>query len=488
MSISKETLFAGYPHRQKRRCRLTATLAIVVCFVLFSFGARDRIRGLSSSVASSSTSPSTSIASSILPSPVAGSKGCTIDRDAVQRYQLQGSVKYTRRDINVRLSDKAQPLSTRMEMALLDDTPPVDLSNPDATAICPAAINVEVPFSPGSVEASHLDFAISTSADRLMDAMDAFEHWAGGNNARIFALIEPLADTRRIQRKAQALGLALHLLESGEDYEKRYSSLVTILSDNAREETKWSCIMDDDTFFPSMPRLVDMLSRYDETKPYWIGGLTESQAQMAMFGIIAYGGAGMFLSRPMLHKLQDVWGECDALNEHGDGKIAHCIYQHTSTKLTIEPRLHQLDLFADASGFFEASRSMPVSLHHWKSYFQADMVKLSAVSSICGNECLLRQWRFADGWILTNGYSVIQYSDKSTDTRVMEKTWDDLNGSTDESFISALGPLRGKDPNKISYRLEDTITEQGQVRQFYIHRSGLESSNDHILELVWHLV
>jgi hypothetical protein len=149
--------------------------------------------------------------------------------------------------------------------------------------------------------------------------------------------------------------------------------------------------MDDDTFFPSMARLVEFLKQFDETQPHWIGRMSENEAHVAIFGVIAYGAAGVFFSRPLLDQLGNVWDQCGGATEHGDGRIAQCIYQYTTTKLTIEPDLHQLDLKTDAAGFFEAGRSQPFSVHHWKSYFDADMVKLSAISTLCGDECVLRQ-------------------------------------------------------------------------------------------------
>jgi hypothetical protein len=71
---------------------------------------------------------------------------------------------------------------------------------------------------------------------------------------------------------------------------------------------------------------------------------------------------------------------------------------------------------------------------------------------------------------------------------VMEKTWDDINGSTHRSNHAALGPIRERDPNKFSYRLENVIVESEVVRQIYIRRpqAGKDEEN-HVLELVWHL-
>ncbi|KAL1969258.1 hypothetical protein VTN77DRAFT_9450 [Rasamsonia byssochlamydoides] len=470
-----EKLFPATAPPSRKVLRIVVALSVVVGFFLFSHRLRNRYDDWTSSA----------------PQDVPPERMCGVDVKLLGRYGLSGSVHYVRREIIARHTDKPLPMSTRLDIPLLD-THSVNLSHPatDQESVnnnCSEPIYVEVPIPPAPVDASHIDFAIATTADRLLVALDAFAHWASDSNARIFALIEPHQDTKKIKRKASALGIDLSIFESDAEYNSRYSSLVKLLADNLREETKWCCIMDDDTFFPSLPRLVEMLAQYDETKPYYIGGLSESDKQVAIFGIIAYGGAGMFFSRPLMEQLRDVWDDCKASMEHGDGKIAHCIYQYTTTKLTIDPGLRQLDLMGDASGFFEAARPVPVSVHHWRSWFNADMVKLSAVTLVCGTSCLLRQWRFSDGWILTNGYSVIRYSTEIPDNDIsMEKTWDDMNGATDESWLYTLGPLRPKDPKKFSYRLEDVVIEDGQIRQFYIHRSGL-LEGDRVLELAWRM-
>lgn len=465
-----DKLFPVKAPSSRKLWRIIGAISLVFCFFLFSHSVRNRYDWVSVK-------------------DVSTERMCGVDVKILGHYGLSGSVHYVRREIIARQTAKSLPMSTSLDVPLLE-THSVNLSHhlmdQEFMENCSEPLLVEVPIPPAPVDASHIDFAIATSADRLHGALDAFAHWASDSNARIFALIEPHGNTKKIKRKASALGISLTIFESNAEYNARYSSLVKLLADNVREQTKWSCIMDDDTFFPSLPRLVEMLSQYNETKPYYIGGLSENDRQVAIFGIIAYGGAGMFFSRPLMAQLRDVWDDCQAGMEHGDGKIAHCIYQYTTTKLTVDPGLRQLDLMGDASGFFEAARPVPVSVHHWRSWFNADMVKLSAVALVCGTSCLLRQWRFSDGWILTNGYSVIHYSTEiAEDDNSMEKTWDDMNGSTDDSWLYILGPLRPRDPKKFSYRLEDVVIEDGQIRQFYIHRSRFDG--DRVLELAWRL-
>ncbi|OKL59126.1 hypothetical protein UA08_05954 [Talaromyces atroroseus] len=484
MAIAKDALFVGSATRQRKRFRLIVILAVTAAFFFFSYNFRHRVQFIPS-ISSYDTGSTTKIPSTQL-TPAAGT--CNVDVGVIERYGLGGDVKYSRREIFVEITDQERtPITTDMELDLFDAEPMTLVSNGATTSNCSEPITVKVPPSLPFRDASHLDFAISTNMERLMDSMDAFSVWAGYTNTRFLVFIEPGADQRKAQRKAKSLGLNIELFESTVDYENRYSLLVKLLADNARPQTRWFCIMDDDTFFLSMPRLLQMLDKYDDTQPHYIGTVTESDSQLSMFGIFAYGGAGMFFSRPLMDELGRIWDECDAGTDHGDGKIAHCVYQYSHTKLEMENGLNQLDLMNDASGWFEAARSIPVSLHHWKSWFMADVVKMTAVREVCGTNCVLRQWRFADGWVLTNGYSVIHHGASISDEYgafAMEKTWDDLNGSTDESFVRTLGPLRSKEDDKISFRLEDVILEGGQVRQIYIRRV---EGGDQVLELVWRL-
>lgn len=482
MSISEDSVFATGPTPcPRRRFLLVITAAAVGVLLLLSyiFNKRDNYTpSISRYQGGSSIFP--------LKLSLTSASQCKIDAELVSRYEFKGDVKYTRREIFAEYTEKEDlPLSSYVDMKLFDDGQPIRLTrNGPTTSRCSEPIVIKVPPSLALVDASHLDFGIATSMERLLDSMDTFAVWGGHTNCRFFVYLEPGAEKWKAVRKAQALGLRLFLFESGVNYENRYFLLVKLLAEHSRPETKWSCIMDDDTFFLSMPRLVNMLSKYDASIPHFIGSVSENDAQISTFGMIAYGGAGMFFSRPLLDKLGRIWDVCDAETGHGDGKIAYCVYKFTHAKLEIENGLHQLDIQRDPSGWFEAARSSPVSLHHWKSWFKTDMIAMTAVQESCGTECVLRQWRFADGWILTNGYSVIHHGETVSQEYgafAMEKTWDDPY----ESFLRMLGPLRPKEHDKISFQLADAIVEGGQVRQIYIYRD--EKDGDQVLELVWRM-
>ncbi|KAJ6072681.1 hypothetical protein N7467_010766 [Penicillium canescens] len=410
---------------------------------------------------------------------------CEIDTDLLSRLDVLKLAQYTRREIVVDITDEHLPMTQRLDAPFL-----IAKGGEGAQDGCsiPAPMELKVPRPPKLTIASHIDFGVATSVGRLNDSLNAFQHWAGYTRTRIFALLEPDETggeaIREVKTKADAMGINLVITESEDDYLRRYFALIPLLEENARESTRWGCIIDDDTFFLSMPKLVDALAKYDHTTPMYIGGLSESIPQIATFGMIGFGGAGVFLSRPLMTQLAGVYDECSQMDFTGDRRIAMCVYSYTQTRLTVDHRLRQLDLMHDASGFFESGREPPLTVHHWKSWFHADMPKLAVVAELCGDSCLLRQWHFGDGWILTNGFSVIRYHyDPEAGDLAMEQTWDSHNGASDEAYLHELGPLRRKDDDKKSYQLQDAVIEDQHVTQWYIMRDP--KYGDEILELSW---
>lgn len=462
----------------KRLIRFGVAFLLVVAFTLFLWPPFPP-----SHIKAQTPSANISIASDI---------HCDLDLDVLERLQVTQLGSYLRREVTATTlaADQEVPMTQRintplMDRSLLPSNSRGQQQSPDDCLI-PHPLTVQVPTPPRNVDASHIDFGVATKLGRLNESLDQFAHWAGYTRTRIFALIEPDKRVAEIQAKADRLGVNLYITQSEEEYQRRYFSLVSHLAANVRDQTRWSVVIDDDTFFLSMPRLVQALSQYDHTKQTYVGGISESIPQIGAFGIMAFGGAGVFLSRPLVQEMSkpDIFEACQNMEFTGDRRISLCIYQYTSARLSIDHRLRQLDLMGDVTGFFETGREPPLSVHHWKSWFHADMPKVSAISELCGDTCMLRQWAFSDGWVLTNGFSAVKYSTEVDPLdKTMELTWESHNGAVHESYLHELGPLRPKDWNKVSFLLEDAIVEDDKVRQFYIHREG--PNGDEILELVW---
>ena len=464
----------------KRLLRYGVAFLVVVAFTLFLWPQFHP-----SHIQAQTPSANISIASNI---------HCELDLDVLGRLQVTKLGKYLRREITAVTPTTEEEVSMTQSI----DTPLMDreLLSPDERALAeeqsqadctlPHPLTVQVPHAPKNVDASHIDFGVATKLGRLNDSLDQFAHWAGYTRTRIFALVDPSERVPEVQAKADRLGINLYVTQTEEEYQTRYFSLVSHLNANAREQTRWSVVMDDDTFIVSMPRLVEALNEYDHTKLVYLGGISESVPQIGAFGIMAFGGAGIFLSRPLAAELSkpEIYKACQEMDFTGDRRISLCIYQHTPVRLTVDHRLRQLDMMGDVTGFFETGREPPLSVHHWKSWFHSDMPKISAISELCGDSCMFRQWAFSDGWILTNGFSAIKYSTPVDPfDKTMELTWESHNGAVHESYLHELGPLRPKDWNKISFLLEEAIVEDTQVRQFYIYRGGRHG--DEVLELIW---
>ncbi|PWY95252.1 hypothetical protein BO94DRAFT_531176 [Aspergillus sclerotioniger CBS 115572] len=413
---------------------------------------------------------------------------CYVDLDRLRQYSVSSTtVEYARLEIAVAptenftgYTDTLGARFPKFSTVRLDTEEHRQGLSPDR---CTASVTIEGPTPSARPDASHIIFGIATSVDRLLDSLDAFAHWAAGSNARILAVVDRGGPEKEAQKRAEALGIRLTILQEEDERLDRYFYLTRYLYQNKDKSTQWVVMMDDDTFFPSMTRLVDRLATYDATKPQYIGAVTEDLQQLYSSGYMAYGGAGIFLSIPLLTELQPWFDECYAFKAGGDRMLSQCIYAHTNTKLSWERDLFQVDLRGDASGFYEAGRPQPLSVHHWKSWFQADMVALSKVASICGDECLLHRWLLPDEWYLVNGFSVIKYSTISDDPLAMEQTWNASKYTGPDPFTFSLGPLRRKDEKKISFRLKDAVQEKERVRQMYVNDVVPEKVE--VLEVVW---
>lgn len=420
---------------------------------------------------------------------------CHVDLDILKSFG-SNSTEYARWEITVVQAPDFTGFSNNLSLPL-PTYEPVELDTQERYQTlppdqCSATITLEAPLPVTSLDASHLIFGVATTLDRLNDSLDAIVHWAGGTNARIIALVEKDKPAKKTQvlQAASAQDIQLTITESSDGFLDRYFSLTKLLFQHRTPATEWAILIDDDTFFPSMSGLINRLATYNSSLPHYIGAPTENIAQMSIFGYMAYGGAGIFLSTPLLSQINEFYDECALIKDTGDKRIARCIYTHTDTKFTWDRRLFQMDFHSDASGFYESGRPLPLSLHHWKSaeWSPVDVVAMGKVAAMCGDECLLRRWKISDRWFFINGFSLVQYSRPLTesDLKGMELTWEPSQWAQDEGYAYSLGPLRQKDEGKVSLRLRRSVAESGSLRQFYVDEE-VSGQPSRVLEIVWRL-
>ncbi|MCJ1486012.1 hypothetical protein MMC06_006188 [Schaereria dolodes] len=395
---------------------------------------------------------------------------------------------------------------TKVDSPLFEQFQVVDpIQRLNATALeCSDSLVLDVPtFIKSPVNASHILFGIQTTIKRLDDSVPQLMRWLANTGAKLYVVLlqsegvaaDP-AQMSTLQAQMRSLGLDATLLPAEEEdlFPQRYFSLINILYTNRRLDTEWISLIDDDTFFPSMPALLSMLAEHDPTQEHYIGSLSEEWWAVSHYGLMGFGGAGLFFSVPLAEIMDANTEDCkyELSSSAGDITVMDCVYRHTSTKLTNVPELHQVDVHGDLSGFYESGR-LYLSLHHWKfgsvSGDGYKMDKMHLVHDICG-DCFLQRWQFNSDTILANGFSVASYPkgnlksgrEDSLDMNKMEQTW-----HVEQDVRHSLGPMRRKmapEEEKIQYFFVDSVESNGLVRQLYLHR-GVDEEIDTVLEIIW---
>jgi hypothetical protein len=448
---------------------------------------------------------------------------CPDKLDWLATLDLTYPIRYAHRDILVNPTlDCKRASITKVAASLFPDFQTIDLTDDPKIELqhCAKPLVLDVPaFAEAPSDASHLIFGISTTLRRLDESIPQLLRWLPGTHAKLFVIViesERVGATEgqeetpaikadpkqkdELQSRMRGLGMDATLFDPlalQDIFSEKYFSLVKIMYDNRNEKTQWVNLVDDDTFFPSMPAVVSMLGRYDPSEQHYIGGLSEDWWSVTKYGMMGFGGAGVFLSVTLAEVLASNYQLCKETSyaNAGDIRVMECIHLLTDTKLTSQRNLHQVDLDGDLSGIYESGR-LPLSLHHWKTKGNGgkgyNLPVMHLVSDVCG-ECFLQRWQFGKDMILSNGYSIATYPNKKLKElhlMEMEATWGEptvVDGSDNHGIDHSLAPTRPAltlDEEKIQYKLIDSAVVEGGVRQSYLHK-GLAGDIDSLLELFW---
>ncbi|KAL3419858.1 hypothetical protein PVAG01_08356 [Phlyctema vagabunda] len=438
-------------------------------------------------------------------------------------------INYAARHIQYRDTADERLALTEIDQPLFPN-PAVQLNLDQATTLPPTLPPIEVPITnsptPDRVDASSLIFGVSTTFSRFNDeAAGPVKEWArwltdGKGNSNGATLVLCLHEATEDQFAAARSKLAevgidatVQASDSSLDMPGRYLALVPALYNHSSRTTrKYFALIDDDTFFPSISALVSTLSKYNPTKPYYIGAFTERVDWIMDHKVpMAYGGGGVFLTAPLAKDLVDLAPTCLKKDEgsgkylewgeQGDLLLYNCLHNHTETTLTFMPQLHQMDQWGDSSGFYESGQ-LPLSLHHYKSWHHLAPERVHLVADACGLDCVLQRFQFKDNWIISNGYSVAEYPQGiNFDIMQMEGTFDNgfgKDGREDVSLSYSFGPLRkslARTGRKRSWELLDAKSDGGgRVTQVYVKKRDDERwlapgeskpENDEVVVLVW---
>ncbi|KAF7553329.1 hypothetical protein G7Z17_g3713 [Cylindrodendrum hubeiense] len=419
-----------------------------------------------------------------------------IDHLRNRSYELTREVIYQKRCIRpvidrdvdrAALTDIAQPLVGEGQLLQLDKT----CAGWEEPSCDP--IQLKVPPAYPILDYSHMIFGVATSLERLTESMFQFESWMAYSGASLIAVITDAkpkpsvkedAKFEEVARKFRQHGIEVTLTRPWNTTVTQNEQHFTIVRDllrHATPDTKWAAIVDDDTFFPSLYPLGLILDKHDHTVPAYLGGLSDNYDAVKHHGFMAFGGAGVFLSLGLLQQL-DPHIEACLDEEHvpqGDGLLKACIYGKTKAELTVIEGLHQLDMGPDLAGLYE-SGTLPISLHHWKSWHQAPVDEMVKISEFCGS-CFLQRFKFGTDTILSNGFSIATYpgGTASVNLTQMEGTFDGYPG-----FEWSLGPMRVPLDrfHKKSYRLIESEKVGRNLRQIFVHRVEDDLPSRHEIE------
>lgn len=294
--------------------------------------------------------------------PESPSDSCAAELSHVRSLNLTGTIRHSRRCVRPIFSaDADRDVVANIGSRLLTKKGTLELSdactiNVDAIPCDPLELPVPTAYPKNQGQFTHLTFGVATTFSRLLDSKYSFAHWLSDSGSTLIGLLtddfEELAhvDPTSLEEEYRAEGMNLVLVPKHRSEHSTEQSHVMIIRDmlqNPRArgaETHWFGIIDDDTFFPSLYALASAFSHYDHTKPQYLGQLTES-AHILPIGILGgFGGAGIFLSRPLAQLLDPHLESCleEFPRRGGDMQIMSCIYAHSFAKLTMINGLYQV--------------------------------------------------------------------------------------------------------------------------------------------------
>jgi hypothetical protein len=418
----------------------------------------------------------------------------TLDLSHVAKHVHSDQFTYSQRTIKTKYFTGDRRYLARVNEKLFGTPHMLDKANLTGVAIdSPSILTLHVPKSP-KVDTSIMSFGMSTRIDRLRDTIPQISHWLPNTGCQLHVIAPPHDDDLTMEREIRQLGINLTITTATAPFAQAYFSILKKLYETRGPNTKWLVMMDDDTFVPSLPYLVQHFNKnYDAKDERMIAAMSDNIGQIHAFGLLPFGGGGIFVSVPLAARLTEdkTWEKCVSSGRNqGDQLVNDCLNEFSTVRPTFDLELHQMDINGDPSGYFESGRRL-LTVHHWKSWFQVDVPMAANVSKACGDECVFQRWQFDDDVVLNNGYSINEFPSGimgKVDLKKVEKTWD----GEMFRFVHKIGPLREQVPkgNKKSMMLaESSVIEGVGVRQIYVEHSKVENDVrigvDRVVELLW---
>lgn len=437
------------------------------------------------------------------------------DEHILKNLKLSRDVEYRRYCIDARqksglhrqkLVNVSVPLLTDARMDFTGD----ELGS-NTLLPCQRTVRINVPkIDSASTDTSSLMLGVATTLKRIDESLSEFARWLAHTGSPLVVLLvdQPDLDAtsaaiERVRAKGESLGIPLifapYTGKSSDSEGLKNFALASVLQDAILPTTKWFGLIDDDTFFVHLPSALRALLPYDSKLPYYVGALTEGLTRVSHEGFKAWGGAGFFVSPPLMEMLASHSARCRKLDQgFGDLLWRDCILEITSptVRLTQLAGLNQIDMWSDISGLYESGLVPLLTVHHWKSWHYHPIPLAHTVVDITGPETFLQRYLFADELVLTNGFSVAAYPKGLPDLNIAELTMVEDVGITKApgklEFLGILGRVRPAmklGEEKIQWKFEfAAFGSNGRIlRQFYVKR-GRDGARDSVIEIDWRAV
>lgn len=210
-------------------------------------------------------------------------------------------------------------------------------------------LSVSHPF-PEHAKFPDLIFGMATTYSRLRDSIVPITHWASGRESKLIVIVQDwteevyrIIELESVYQERGVNATFIQPYDEAHTTSQSHFRVLTRMVEESGPDTKWFGLLDDDTFFPNLEPLSEALGAMDHTRELYVGALSEDFAAVKNFGIMAYGGAGAYLSVQLAKKLGDPTEADRCLSEYtpefGDIIIRDCVYQHSSARLTVLPGL-----------------------------------------------------------------------------------------------------------------------------------------------------
>ncbi|XP_075091487.1 uncharacterized protein LOC142171697 [Nicotiana tabacum] len=221
---------------------------------------------------------------------------------------------------------------------------------------------------------SHLVFGITSSSKTWKDRISYVESWWRPNVTRGFVFLENFP---RELLPWPSTCPPFKISENTSRY-KMYDKhpipqtirMARVVAETFKMENKsarWYIMADDDTIF-FLDNLVEVLSKYDHRKYFYVGMNSETHASNFVHSFnMAFGGGGYVFSYALVEAMVDNLDICIKRypTYYGGDRILQSCVADLGVSLTRQKGFHQMDLHGDISGFLSAHPQSPlVSLHH----------------------------------------------------------------------------------------------------------------------------